>query len=168
MSDPSERGPRKFPAGIELDLAQALNAMQTGYTQAMGLAFEQATPDVVTARWSVRPDQLQVHGIVHGGVHAGVIETVCSVGAALAARDREQTVVGLENHTTFIRAVRSGTLKATATPLTRGRRTQVWEAKIEDEQERLVATGRVRLLCLEPGTELGGPSGRAGAATPKE
>ena len=66
-------------------------------------------------------------------------------------------MVGLENNTSFIRAVRAGVrLRAIATPLTRGRRTQVWEARVIDEEDRLVATGRVRLLCLDNDQALAG------------
>jgi 1,4-dihydroxy-2-naphthoyl-CoA hydrolase len=43
-----------------------------------------------------------------------------------------------------------------STPITRGRRTQVWEARVLDDQDRLVATGRVRLLCIEQDQELAG------------
>ena len=65
-------------------------------------------------------------------------------------------MVGLENHTSFLRAVRSGKLRAVAKPLTRGRRSQVWEGSVYDEEGRLAATGRVRLLVLEPETDLAG------------
>jgi len=66
-------------------------------------------------------------------------------------------VVGLENNTSFVRAVRAGArLHAVATPVTRGRRTQVWESTVLDDQERIVAAGRVRLLCLERDQELAG------------
>jgi uncharacterized protein (TIGR00369 family) len=64
--------------------------------------------------------------------------------------------VGVENHTSFIRAVRSGRIRVRATPITRGRRSQMWEATARDDQGQIVATGRVRLLCLDPGTELAG------------
>ncbi len=73
---------------------------------------------------------------------------LASVGAALVAHSRGQRVVGLENNTSFIRAVRSGVLHAVARPVTRGRTTQVWEAHVRDADERLIAQGRVRLLCL--------------------
>jgi uncharacterized protein (TIGR00369 family) len=158
MSD--ETDSRTTAATSPHDVAEQLNAGDMGWSTAMGVKFVEATEDRVVAKWDVRPEHLQVHGIVHGGVHAGVIETVCSVGAWLAAQARRQTVVGLENHTTFIRAVKSGSLRATALPLTRGRRTQVWEARIEDDERRLVASGRVRLLCLEADVDLG-------AAAPK-
>ena len=72
-----------------------------------------------------------------------------------AARPRGQRVVGLEHHTSFIRAVRAGKLHGKATPVTRGRTTQVWEASIRDEQEQLVAHGRVHLLCMDEARAIG-------------
>ena len=112
-------------------------------------------PRKVRAEFTVGPQHLQAYGIVHGGVHAGVIETLASIGAAIVAMPRGQRVVGLENNTSFVRAVRSGRLRATARPVTRGRTTQVWEAWIRDEADKLVAQGRVRLLCVAEGTPLG-------------
>ena len=138
------------------DFAQALNENPGGWNRAMGLHFVRATFDEVVAEWTVGPQHHQPYGIVHGGVHAGVIETLCSVGAALNAMPRGQSVVGLENHTSFLRAVREGRLRCTARPLTRGRKSQVWEGAVRDEDDKLVATGRVRLLCLEQEAELAG------------
>jgi uncharacterized protein (TIGR00369 family) len=70
---------------------------------------------------------------------------------------RNQSVVGLENNTSFVRAVRAGaSLHAVSTPITRGRRTQVWEARVLDDQDQIVAIGRVRLLCLEADDALAG------------
>jgi uncharacterized protein (TIGR00369 family) len=122
----------------------------------MGFHFLTATEERVVCEWEVGEIHHQGYGIVHGGVHAGVIETLASVGGALFGLRTGQGVVGLENNTSFIRAVRSGRLRATATPLTRGRRTQVWEARVEDEEGHTVAIGRVRLLCLEPDGEIAG------------
>lgn len=138
------------------DLADAMNANAGGWNRGTGLRFVQATADEVTAVVAIGPEHLQPHGIVHGGVYCGIIETVASVGAALSAGARGQTAVGLENHTSFLRAVRSGSLHATARPLTRGRRTQVWEASVTDDAGRVAATGRVRLLCIDPDAELAG------------
>jgi 1,4-dihydroxy-2-naphthoyl-CoA hydrolase len=138
------------------DFSEMLNGHRGGWNEAMGLRFLRATADEVVAELVVAVVHQQPYGIVHGGVHAGVIETLASTGAALSAGARGQSVVGLENHTSFVRAVRAGTLRATATPITRGRRTQVWETTIVDAEGRVVASGRVRLLCLEPGAEIAG------------
>ncbi len=135
------------------NLLALLNQNLDGWMAAMGMSFSLASPEVVEIAWTVGKQHLQPHGIVHGGVHCGVIETVCSVGGGLAAAQRGHKggVVGLENATSFIRAAREGEkLRARATPVTRGRTTQVWQAEVRDEQDRVVATGRVRLLSVQP------------------
>jgi 1,4-dihydroxy-2-naphthoyl-CoA hydrolase len=139
------------------DFAKRVNDLPDGWLQAMGVTITHATTDEVRAELTVGPEHLQGYGIVHGGVHCGLIESLASIGAALVALPRNQSVVGLENNTSFVRAVRAGAkLHAVSTPITRGRRTQVWEARVLDDQERLVAAGRVRLLCIEQDTELAG------------
>ena len=139
------------------DFAQQLNSIPEGWVSAMGMTITHATKDEVRAELIVGQQHLQGYGIVHGGVHCGVIETLSSMGAYLFARERGQHVVGLENNTSFIRAVRLGAkLHAVATPVTRGRQTQVWQAQVFDEDKKLVATGRVRLLCLDPDQSLAG------------
>jgi 1,4-dihydroxy-2-naphthoyl-CoA hydrolase len=136
------------------DIVAMLNALP-GWTKEMGIVILTATPDEVSCAFEVREKHHQSFGIVHGGVHAGVVETLASIGAALVAKPRGQRVVGLENSTSFIRAVRSGRLHANARPVTRGRMSQLWEAWIRDEKEQLVAQGRVRLLCLDEERVLG-------------
>jgi uncharacterized protein (TIGR00369 family) len=139
------------------DFAERLNQIPEGWVSAMGMTITHATKDEVRCELTVGQQHLQGYGIVHGGVHCGIIETLSSMGAYLFARERGQHVVGLENSTSFLRAVRAGAkLHAVATPITRGRQTQVWQAQVLDEQERLVATGRVRLLCLSPEQSLAG------------
>jgi uncharacterized protein (TIGR00369 family) len=126
-----------------------------GWTREMGITIVAATPDEVRCEWEVADKHLQGYGIVHGGVHCGVIETLASIGAHLVAAPRGQRVVGLENATSFIRAVRSGKLVGVARPVTRGRTTQVWETAIRDRDGHLVAQGRVRLLCVDAARDLG-------------
>ncbi|HEY4026095.1 MAG TPA: PaaI family thioesterase [Candidatus Dormibacteraeota bacterium] len=137
------------------DLAERMNGLPAGWVKEMGITILTATADEVTCEWEVTEKHHQGYGIVHGGVHCGVVETLASIGAAVVAMPRGQRVVGLENSTSFIRAVRSGRLHAVARPVTRGRLSQVWEAWIYDEDERLVAEGRVRLLCITEDRPLG-------------
>ena len=151
MTDPTD-----LSASSDGNFAAALNASREGWNLAMGIHFVHATADEVVAEVEIGAHHRQPYGIVHGGMHSGLIETVASVGAALAALPRGQSVVGLENHTSFLNAVREGKLRATARPLTRGRRTQVWEATVTDAEGRAVASGRVRFLALEAGASLAG------------
>jgi uncharacterized protein (TIGR00369 family) len=139
----------------ELESKNAVAALNTmdGWGRANGIRFVVANQDEVVVEFTVAEQHLQPYGIVHGGVHCGVIETVCSIGAGIAARERghQGGVVGLENHTSFLRAVRAGTvLRGRATPVTRGRTTHVWQAEVTDSKGRAIARGTVRLLCVAP------------------
>lgn len=148
------------PKGQPEELAELLNGARSGFDAALGLRFVRIADDEIVAELDVGPQHHQPHGIVHGGVYAAMVETVASVGAGLDAMKRGLSAVGLENRTSFLHALREGTVRATARPLTRGRRTQVWEVSIADASGRLCAAGSVRLLCIDPDQPLGGkPAG---------
>ena len=140
----------------EADVVTMLNAARGGFEIALGLVFTRATQDEVVCEVPVGPHLVQPYGLVHGGVYASIIETVASVGAAMFAMANGQTAVGLENSTSFLRAVRTGKLVGIARPLHRGRATQVWEVEVRGDDGKLAATGRVRMLCLEPGASVAG------------
>jgi 1,4-dihydroxy-2-naphthoyl-CoA hydrolase len=143
-------------ADTVVDPVTMLNAARGGFEVAMGLTYTRATPDEVVCEVPVGPHLGQAYGLVHGGVYSSIVETLASIGAALFAMPKGQTTVGLENTTTFLRAVRTGKLTGIARPLHRGRATQVWEVEIRGDDGKLVSTGRVRLLCLEPGATIAG------------
>lgn len=119
-----------------------------GWLEALGLELVHVSRELVVAQWDVEARHLQPHGIVHGGVHASVVETCCSLGAQLAC-PAGKVPVGMENHTSFLRPVRSGRLSARAVPVQAGKRAQLWECSVTDAAGRLVATGRLRLLCVD-------------------
>jgi 1,4-dihydroxy-2-naphthoyl-CoA hydrolase len=138
--------------------ADLINALPDGWARAMGLRYVEATREALTAELVVGPQHLQPYGLVHGGVYAGIVEALASVGAALDVMPHGKSAVGLENHTSFVAACREGTLHARATPVARGSRTQVWEVAITDATNRLLATGRVRLLILDAASAVAGGS----------
>ncbi len=114
------------------------------YIDWLGLELLEVSGDRVVATVELRPDHHQPYGIVHGGVHSSIVETVASIAGAEWFGDRGQ-VVGVSNSTDFLRAVRTGRLTATGTPVHRGRMQQLWLVEIRDADERLVARGQVRL-----------------------
>jgi uncharacterized protein (TIGR00369 family) len=141
----------------QLDTADEVNELHKGtWAEALAVHVVSVAADEVRATVTLRSAHLQPFGIVHGGVYLGVIETIASVGAGLDARAKGKNIVGIEHTTSFVRAVRAGTLDAIATAITRGRRTQLWEATLRDEGGAVVASGRVRFLVLEPDALVGG------------
>ena len=124
-----------------------------GFTNPLGLRIDEASGDRMVLRWTVQPTQWQPYGITHGGVYCTVVETVASIAGALWL-GAEGQVVGVSNHTDFLRAVREGDLTATGTPIHRGRLQQLWLVEIHDERGRLVARGQVRLQNLRSQDQL--------------
>ena len=132
-----------------------------GFFEVLGLRLDEVGPDRVVLSWDVTPALHQPYGIVHGGVHAAAIETAASLGAASWLGDRGQ-VVGVSNHTDFLRDVRTGTLRAVGEPIHRGRLQQLWLVEIRDESRRLVARGEVRLQNTADADRLGAAAAHPG------
>jgi len=122
--------------------------VKQGLPKVLGFSFDEVGPDRVVLSFSAGPEHLQPYGIVHGGVYCAAAETSASVGAALWYADRGR-VVGVSNHTNFLRSVGDGErVVATATPVHRGRSQQLWDIEMRDDQGRLVSRGEVRLQNL--------------------
>jgi len=129
-----------------------------GFDRLIGLVLSSVGPDEVRASLVVTPELLQPYGLLHGGVLCSVVETLGSVGGAAWFGDRGQ-VVGTSNHTDLLRSARDGAqLQAVATPEHRGRTSQLWTVEVRDEQDRLVATGRLRVANLPAQQSPTGPS----------
>lgn len=163
---PSAGPSADLPAGPAAGLAAGLSG---GFDGLIGLRFDHIGPDRVTASLPITAQLLQPYGIVHGGVLCTMVETTASVGAAMWFGDRGN-VVGVANHTDFLRASRQGTLSAVATPIHRGRTQQLWQVDITDEHQHPVARGQLRVANLDDAGRLGhrgspspGPTAETGA-----
>ncbi len=126
-----------------------------GLDKTLGAEFVEASGDRVVVTCPVQPHLHQPYGLVHGGVHCSLVETAASIGGALWFGERGN-VVGVSNHTNFLRAAREGTLTATAEPVQRGRTQQLWRVMITDDDGRQLAVGEVRLANIPNASDLGG------------
>ena len=127
-----------------------MSAFDGGFSDVLGLTYLEATPDRVRAELLIDDRLLQPHGIVHGGVYCSVVESVASVSAGvwLESTGGGRNVVGVNNNTDFLRAIKAGVVTATSTPIHRGRRQQLWMVEIAGVDGRLVARGQGRLQNL--------------------
>jgi uncharacterized protein (TIGR00369 family) len=117
---------------------------------AAGLRFTHVGAERVEGVIDLGPEHHQPWGIIHGGVYSTAIESAASLGAAVAASEHGLVPVGVNNNTNFVRAMSSGQVKVVATPLQQGRTQQLWEVRISDVGDRLVAVGQVRLQNVTP------------------
>ena len=148
--DPARRPfPDPRPAGSAVSASSALHAVLEDSEE--GTLMETLGMEVVTRdahRTEVRMPvdrARQVVGILHGGATAALIETAASVAARAAAPD-DAVPVGAELTVSHLRSVSQGWVKATATPLHRGRRTVVYQVTVTDDEERTIAVGTLRSL----------------------
>ncbi|MGB3490033.1 MAG: PaaI family thioesterase [Xanthobacteraceae bacterium] len=123
-----------------MTLLDKINAMKMPFAELKGVTFVEAEPERVVARMLVRPDLCTLGHTIHGGA---VMAFADSVGAAATVINLPADAKGtttIESKTNFVGGAKEGTtITATATPVHRGRRTQVWQTRIEGENGKLVA-----------------------------
>ncbi|UGS40288.1 1,4-dihydroxy-2-naphthoyl-CoA hydrolase [Pseudocitrobacter corydidari] len=121
----------------------ALNAMNEGTMMALlDIRYVALTDDSLEATMPVDHRTHQPFGLLHGGASVVLAETLGSMAGYLCT-EGDQKVVGLEINANHIRAVRSGRVRGVCKAIHTGRRSQVWQIEIFDEEGRLCCTSRL-------------------------
>lgn len=121
----------------------ALNAMNEGTMMALlDIRYVALTDDALEATMPVDHRTHQPFGLLHGGASVVLAETLGSMAGYLCT-EGEQKVVGLEINANHIRSVRSGRVRGVCKAIHTGRRSQVWQIEIFDEEGRLCCTSRL-------------------------
>jgi 1,4-dihydroxy-2-naphthoyl-CoA hydrolase len=119
---------------------EKIKAMKLPFAELMGVTFVEADRDRVVARMLVRPDLCTLHHTIHGGAVMAFADSVGAAATVLNLPDDAKGTTTIESKTNFIGGAREGaTVIAIATPIHRGRRTQVWQTRLETEEGKLVA-----------------------------
>ena len=104
----------------------------------LGIRCIEASQDRLVAELSYRDELTTVGGSLHGGTLMAFADTVGAAATMLNLPPGASTTT-LESKTNFFAAGRSGTVRAEATPLHRGKRTMVWQTRVTDEVGRLLS-----------------------------
>jgi 1,4-dihydroxy-2-naphthoyl-CoA hydrolase len=104
----------------------------------LGIRFVEAEPDRVVAELTIRDALRTVGGALHGGTLMALADTVGAAATVLNLPPGATTTT-LESKTNFLAAGRSGTVRAEATCVHRGRRTMVWQTRVTDAGGRLLS-----------------------------
>ena len=110
----------------------------TGLFTHLGIEFVEVTTDRVLARLTVTEKLMTVGGTVHGGTLMAFADSVGAAGTVANLAEGQRTAT-LESKTNFIAGCRSGTVRAEAKPIHKGKRTHVWETRISDEAGKLLS-----------------------------
>jgi 1,4-dihydroxy-2-naphthoyl-CoA hydrolase len=114
----------------------------------LGIRFTEIGPDFLCATMPVNEHTHQPMGVLHGGASVALAETVGSTAGNLCVDSAREVCMGQEINANHLRPVSTGQVKATARPLHRGGRSQVWQVEIRDAQERLVCVSRLTLAVI--------------------
>lgn len=118
----------------------------------LDIRFTEVGDDYLVATMSVNARTHQPFGLLHGGASVALAESLGS-SAANCCLDMEQNyAVGVEINANHLRPVRNGQVTGTTRPVHVGRRTQVWETRIEDNAGRLVCVSRLTLAVMPRGS----------------
>jgi len=118
---------------------ELLNSKPMPFAVLMGVTFTEAEKDRVVATMTVREDLCTMGHIIHGGAIMALADTVGAAATVINLPEGAGTTT-IESKTNFVGPAPAGTtVRATATPIHRGRRTQVWQTRLETDAGRLVA-----------------------------
>lgn len=127
------------------------NARLLPFARLMGVRFTEVAAERVVAELAVRDDLCARPAVCHGGALMAFADTVGAVATVANLRDGDGTTT-IESKTNFLAAAPAGAvLVATATPVHRGGRTQVWQTRIETGEGKLVALTTQTQMVLRAG-----------------
>lgn len=119
----------------------------------IGIELTEVGPDFLAGRMPVDQRTTQPFGILHGGASCVLSETLGSVAAWMTIDPEKYRAVGLEINANHIRAVTKGHVIGVCSPMHTGRRTQVWQTDItEEETGKRVCISRLTVAIIDQGT----------------
>ncbi len=131
---------------IDLDRINA--SSRDTLVEHLGIRVTEVGDDWLRGTMPVDRRTHQPFGLLHGGASVALAETLGSMAANMVLDPSREMAVGLDINANHVRAVTTGVVTGTARILHRGRTTQVWEIRIEDEQQRLVCISRLTMAVV--------------------
>jgi uncharacterized protein (TIGR00369 family) len=123
-----------------MDLLQRVRDKLKGLLpELLGMELTDVTPERVRATLLVRPDLCTGGRILHGGSIMAFADTLGAIGTIVNMPQGASTAT-IESKTNFIGGAAEGsTVTGEATPIHKGRTTQVWQTRVTTAEGKLVA-----------------------------
>ncbi|CCD88145.1 conserved hypothetical protein; putative Phenylacetic acid degradation-related protein [Bradyrhizobium sp. ORS 285] len=119
---------------------EKINSLKMPFAELKGVIFTEASTERVVAQMRVRADLCTLHHTIHGGAVMALADSVGAAATVINLPEDAKGTTTIESKTNFIGGAKEGSVvTAIATPVHRGRRTQVWQTRIETEDGKLVA-----------------------------
>lgn len=129
---------------------EALNKMSKNtMVEWLGIEITELGENYLKAKMPVDHRTVQPARILHGGASVVLAETLGSIGGSLCIDPAKQYCVGLEINANHIRPAKDGYVYGHCEILHLGKKTQIWEIKIYNEEKKLVCISRLTLAVIE-------------------
>jgi 1,4-dihydroxy-2-naphthoyl-CoA hydrolase len=127
-------------AGMDKTIADQIKGLRLPFADLLGITLEILDADRIVAKMLVRDDLCTLGRTLHGGAVMALADTAGAVATFVNLPEGARGTTTLESKTNFVSPAPAGmVVTATATPVHRGRRTQVWQTRIETQDGKLVA-----------------------------
>ncbi len=136
-----------FKPGITLEKLNQFSA--NTLVAHLGIEITRVGDDYIEAKMPVDHRTHQPLGLLHGGASVALAETLGSVAATCCIDTKIQYCVGLEINANHVKSVREGFVYGITKAIHIGKKTQVWEIKITNEQKQLVCISRITLAVID-------------------
>lgn len=113
-----------------------------------GMEVVEITPNSLTMKMPVDHRTIQPMGLLNGGASLALAEWVGSLAGNLVC-DKNSYCVGLEINGNHLHPAKSGFVYATAKPFHIGKKTQVWEIDIKNDQGKRICISRLTLAVIQ-------------------
>ena len=116
--------------------------------ETLEIEFIDLTDEVLVAKMPVTKRVHQPDGVLHGGATVALAESIGSAAAFDFLGNNNVTVRGLEIAANHIKSIKDGYVYARAIALHKGRTTQLWQIRIENENGDLISLVKLTTITL--------------------
>ncbi len=129
-------------------LASCAKMCKNTLMETLNIEFVDVTQDTITARMPVNSRVHQPDGVLHGGASVALAESVGSAGAYIFLQNENVSIRGIEIAANHVKSIRDGFVYAHASILHKGRTTQLWQIRIENQNKELISLVKLTTLTL--------------------
>ncbi|WP_114749108.1 hotdog fold thioesterase [Pleomorphovibrio marinus] len=135
-----------FDKNLDLDF---LNNLSKGsMVEHLGIEFTEVGEDYLEATMPVNEKTKQPLGLLHGGASVVLAETLGSIAGTLVVDREKAYCVGLEINANHIKSVKEGKVRGVVKPVHLGKRTQVWQIHIFNQENKLTCISRITMAVI--------------------
>ena len=124
------------------------DSIQNTMTSTIGIEITDIRDDFICGKMPVDERTTQPFGLLHGGASAALAETLGSIGGGIKVYSNNETVVGIEINANHLKSARDGWVYGKATPIRIGKKIQVWNIEITNEDDDLICVSRLTLAVI--------------------